>query len=146
MSHWVKAISRRTMNCCFDVTLGREIDKLYRATFHTIHAVNKPRRLQAAVRTQFVVTSFRYEAVSKPRARRLCCGTCRNAVDAQITISNARPARAANSGTAAGRYQTKATALKPSTSIGGPTTHEIRRVWLRWYPLKSPEPTSRSRG
>ena len=54
-------------------------------------SARRPRTLQAAVRSQLLLTSSLWAAASKPEDSRVCCGTCRKKVASQRTPDQSQP-------------------------------------------------------
>ncbi len=90
-------------------------------------ARTSPRRVQAAVRIQFVEHRRSAASSSVPAVNREWRGTWINAVEPKATPSSAAATHAAPALIIAGRSTSRASAVMPSTAISGPTTKEIRR-------------------
>ncbi len=91
-----------------------------------------PRAVQAAVRSQFVRTSRRCAAASKPARRRAWQGTDTHCVSAQTTSTRPRPSQARTRDAPAGGASARSAALAASTSMSGPTTTVMRRSCAAW--------------
>lgn len=85
------------------------------------------RRVQPIVRGQFVVTSRRPTFSSGAVAMRSCRGTERKTVLPSTTASTTAPIHGSNTDTPSGRATNNVSVVTPSTAIGSPTTHAVRR-------------------
>lgn len=113
----------------------------YLAIEASITRTSTPRTDHATVRIQLVFTSFSCCSAVNSTESASCAGTCKNAVENQITATSPSPNHVCHAGSDAGRATHSQIAAPSSANINGATTQVVSFLWSCSYSKKASVPT-----